>query len=390
MSDVVKTEQASAPAEPSPEVNFALVLSRMIDSLEQDPVQLRAAVYELARVKLKEQFGREDAHEVNRLVGALETAIAGLETFSLQQAAAAPAAALPAPRQAEAPSQRRLGRLNKKQQSFTAEVPDASVQASLARGGAGATAPKTPAAFGSIARLAAVLAVVVSVGLGVVLWPRLKLLVRPGAATSTVATAAVRTPPPPATLPDPVTMAPALKLDYPLPSTFGIYALTDQQLFELKPLAGKIPDRRVAMSAPISGSSKTILPNGNARFIVFRRDAATNAPDNAEVRVIAKVTRSMGIDPTSKAMVVAPAQDSFVIRNFSLPYKTGPIPEHPEMYLIQPDSSDASLPPGRYGLVIKGQGFDFAVDGPVTDARQCVERIDAVNGAFYTPCPDKR
>ena len=143
------------------------------------------------------------------------------------------------------------------------------------------------------------------------------------------------------------------------------------------------------MSAPISGASQTVLPNGNARFIVFRRDAATNAPDSAEVRVIAKVTRAMGVDATGKA-VVAPARDSFVIRNFSLPYRAGPIPDHPEMYLIQPDSSEAALPPGRYALVIKGQGFDFAIDGAVTDARQCVERIDAVNGAFYTPCPDSR
>jgi len=121
---------------------------------------------------------------------------------------------------------------------------------------------------------------------------------------------------------------------------------------------------------------------------VFRRDAATNAPDNAEVRVIAKVTRAMGVDASGKA-VVAPAQDNWVIRNISLPYKAGPIDDHAEMYLVQSENSDAPLIPGRYALVIKGQGFDFTVDGAVTDPRQCVERVDAVNGAFYSPCPER-
>jgi len=36
----------------SPEIDFALVLSRTIDSIKNDPSQLRNTVYELARTKL--------------------------------------------------------------------------------------------------------------------------------------------------------------------------------------------------------------------------------------------------------------------------------------------------------------------------------------------------
>jgi hypothetical protein len=36
-------------------------------------------------------------------------------------------------------------------------------------------------------------------------------------------------------------------------------------------------------------------------------------------------------------------------------------------------------------VVIKGIGYDFAVAGDVTDPKQCVERINATNGAFYSP-----
>jgi len=44
------------------------------------------------------------------------------------------------------------------------------------------------------------------------------------------------------------------------------------------------------------------------------------------------------------------------------------------------------LPPGRYVLVLKGQAYDFSVAGLVTDPRQCLERLAATNGQFYSEC----
>jgi hypothetical protein len=43
---------------PAPEVDFALVLSRVIASAEEDPSQLRNIIYELARIKLQEEMSR--------------------------------------------------------------------------------------------------------------------------------------------------------------------------------------------------------------------------------------------------------------------------------------------------------------------------------------------
>ena len=40
----------------SSEVDFAMVLSRVIASIENDPAQLRSAVYELARIKLQTEL----------------------------------------------------------------------------------------------------------------------------------------------------------------------------------------------------------------------------------------------------------------------------------------------------------------------------------------------
>ena len=48
--------------------------------------------------------------------------------------------------------------------------------------------------------------------------------------------------------------------------------------------------------------------------------------------------------------------------------------------------SDSVLPAGRYVLILKRQAYDFAIAGPVTDPNQCLERIEAANGVFYSPC----
>lgn len=407
MADITKRPDQT-PANPAAaEVNFALVLSRMIDSVQQDPEQLRQTVYELARIKLREQFGHEDAGEIKRLVGALETAIEGVEMFSLQQEDGRrnePPKALrphdePELLQAQgagASSQRRPlrsgGEVRAILDSSAAPLrPDAVASRSIAE-------PHRVRPFAAMVRLVVVLGLIVAVAAGIALWPRLRpqlealqfptqriadsaaALPKAASPTEPRADVAERL----AAVANPAAPNPG----FPLPTTFGIYAISDAQLFELRPLPGRIPDQRVAVSAAITTPSQTTIASGDAKFIVFRRDSASNAPDHTEVRAVAKIVRAMGFDPSSKT-VVSQSPDNWVIRNISFPYKTGPVDDHPEMFLIQPETPDQVLPPGRYALVIKGQGFDFTVAGPITDPRQCLERVDAANGAFYSPCSGK-
>src|SRR5215471_3471520 len=68
------------------EVEFAVVLSRVIESIEDDPAPLlRNAVYELARIKLRREAWRKNPainhSEVSRLMLALQSAIEGVETI---------------------------------------------------------------------------------------------------------------------------------------------------------------------------------------------------------------------------------------------------------------------------------------------------------------------
>ena len=65
----------------SSEVDFAIVLSRVIASMEKDPAQLRSAVYELARIKLQAELSI-NVSEKRDLALALESAIERVETVS--------------------------------------------------------------------------------------------------------------------------------------------------------------------------------------------------------------------------------------------------------------------------------------------------------------------
>jgi hypothetical protein len=72
-------------ADRSLQADFGMVLSRVIDSIENDPAQLRHAVYELARMKLRREACRRNRPinhlEVRRSKLALEAAIEGAEVM---------------------------------------------------------------------------------------------------------------------------------------------------------------------------------------------------------------------------------------------------------------------------------------------------------------------
>jgi hypothetical protein len=128
-----------------------------------------------------------------------------------------------------------------------------------------------------------------------------------------------------------------------------------------------------------------VLPDGRTEFIIYRRDVANNAPDRITVRVIAKVLRAMTFNTTGQASITN-VDDSWTIRNVSYDFRVAPLGESSEMLVVRPAKDDFVLPAGRYALVIKGQAYDFTIAGTITEAAQCLERVDAANGTFYSEC----
>ncbi|MCK1269293.1 MULTISPECIES: hypothetical protein [unclassified Bradyrhizobium] len=399
---------AGAPNMHAIKAGFVRLLSGRIRDISSDPRQIREIVYELARIKLLEQLTHGDARESRELQQVLERAIREVElSFDRSERDAlskAPELALDVASHQSPPSPPAPQPV-----PHLAPVPPSPPVPKPAETGRGSVAPPSPpdqsrrsGILNSLIRLAAILVVIAGASAAVTYWPRLRtqslalwqsatLSKRTstspephstGAVTPSSGESVERTPDQPK---EPVTPA---QPSMPLPTTFGVYALSQGQLQELKPVPGKIPDRRVAISAAITTPSATTLTSGDVSFIVFRPDGGVDAT-GTEVRVVAKVSRAMGVDATGKAAMVS-AGDTWVIRSMSFPYKVGPVEDQPRMLSLQPEQDGFTLSPGRYVVVVKGMGYDFTVAGTPTDPNQCVERINATNGAFYSPCPPRR
>jgi hypothetical protein len=370
----------------SPEVDFSLVLSRVIGAVKDDPAQLRDAVYELARFKLQREAWLRDPPmeraEMRRVMQALEGAIARVETISAKHDELAALQSLD--RLIESSG---IGRANmvmahpELAQREPLMLVDQAADAKTARAPAGRTPLARPGSWRDTGQLARGVAVVLlAVALCVVLDRQFGLFGRHDAAPATAQAPAAPTSAS-APVPAPAAAAPTL----PLPGVYGIYALGAGKLYELEAIPGRVPDQKVFMSTAIKTPSRTVLPDGQVAFIVYRRDLAANAPDRVSVRVIARVMRAMSFSTAGQANT-ASLEDQWTIRSNAYELRVAPVSEHPEMLMLRPEVPDFALPAGRYGLVLKGQAYDFSIAGAVTDPAQCLERIEAANGAFYSEC----
>ena len=392
MDDISKRSDAETADDPiAMAVDFALVLSRMVNSVKDDPVQLRAVIYELARAKLAGQLvSAASPGERRQMRHALETAIQGVEEFSarkdsiLAQKLQAPIGAgqLPPP--------------------ALFSLADAGAEHGITRAstpllGSSNEPESTPGIIerrtrstGMLLRAGILLTVMVAVliaalysknatfnlaNLSSLKW-QIGQLPDQAPAKNAIAKSAQ-----PAAAPTAVVATPINPL---LPASFGTYALAEEKLFSLEALPGRAPDRRVAISGEIRKPPSTILPNGRASFIVFRRETAGSTPDSAEVRVVARIVRAMSFEDGKPKL--SNAEEAWVIRNVAFPYKVAPVRDNPDMYEIRPEDPNFILEAGRYALVVKGIAYDFSVAGPIIGTNQCLEQIRAANGIFYSEC----
>jgi hypothetical protein len=368
--------ESSADAAPaSSEIEFALVLSRMINSITEDPEQLRASLYELARHKLEEQVATEAPEEQNRILNSLEVAIKGVETHYSKMEL----------RALEPPDGRsRFGLLSfggsRRREPEIGRADEADQHG---------WRPFKPRIADGIARsweswrYVSVLALAAVIVLAVYQRAHLASVLNFNGGAGGVASKALTKPQ------VPVEQA-ALKVPEPapdplVPTSFGVYAISDGKLFTLETLPGRAPSPRVAISAAISAPPKTVLPDPHINFVVFRRDSVVNALSRAEVRVIARIASDMKFDPAGKA-VITKAENTWVIRNISYPYRTGPYKGQPDMYEVVGAEAEKPLTPGRYALILKDEAYDFSIAGQITDSKQCLESVAAANGTFYAEC----
>jgi len=99
---------------------------------------------------------------------------------------------------------------------------------------------------------------------------------------------------------------------------------------------------------------------------------------------MAKVAREFSADVAGKKP--RDGEDTWVIRNVSFPFRSSPLSDNPDMYELHSEDPGLELTPGRYALVLKNQSYDFSVEGQPVDSKQCIERIVASNGTYYSDC----
>jgi len=380
-------QEIACPAPPAAStlaIDLAIVLARTIADADKDPAQFRNVVYQLARVKIQQEAAQRDLPvsplEMEHLTSALEIAIDRVETMSLKHDN-------PRVLQSGADDSDVNGRdiviaqprKTNALPTFLRRDPFVGISRRDAR-------PSRWPQRGPLLRTAIVitLALTACVLLGRHFGVFGRFAPAPVALavqnkTPTVVQASRQ-----GLEPSPASLS-SQSAGFPLPNAYGVYAVNDGQLHELEPLVGRVPDQRVFMSTPIRTASRTTLPDGRVAFIVYRRDVASSAPDRVAVRVIAKVMRAMTFDTTGQAKTTD-VEDSWTIRNLSYEFRVAPLSEGSEMLVLRPENPDFLFPAGRYGLVIKGQVYDFTVAGPITEAAQCLENVKAANGAFYSEC----
>jgi hypothetical protein len=171
----------------------------------------------------------------------------------------------------------------------------------------------------------------------------------------------------------------------PIPAEYGAYVLSTGHLIELEQLPIKVPDPRVAISAAFPVPSKVRIAAGQLQFVAYRRDLANSTPDHVEVRVVAQLMRALSFDSNGHPKTSA-VEQTWVVRNQSYELSVAPFADNPEMILMRSAVPDLVLPAGRYALVLKGVGYDFTVEGALTDKAHCLERTDGLDTAFYSEC----
>ena len=371
----------------SPNANFHSVLLNVIDSTKEDPAYVRSLVYELARIKLTKEAWRNSSlnqGELRHYLKQLNTAIDDVEAVSARE------------EQIRALLLEYRARSAEPKQAETAEILE-PVPEWIGRR---ADAPSAPTVVHVIQRksnwpdavpmirLAGVAAIVVGclvVAARLEVFPFAKSeavgetlgnrsVVRPAGKDLAKQNVAERLADPPAP------RAPG----FPLPTSFGVYALSGGQLTQLDTLPGRVPDQRIAVGPMITKPAQVALSDGNVSFIVFRRDLVANAPEKVSVRVVARVARAMTFEGGKST--TANLDASWAVRSKSYDFKVAPLGENQEMIIIRPESEDFSLPAGRYALVLRNQSYDFSIAGQITDRAHCLERVDALNGTVYSEC----
>lgn len=388
--------------------DYISIILRGIEKAKHDPAQLRQLVYDIARVGLGKQliikYAELGSEGFQRHLTDLESAISQVEILSRLEADLLPhdrsgAPLIEGPR-IEGPrsplgyspivvrdrldnTDDGLPDVYEKNEKAADLLPSTQIWE--------ATVVDTPSRSSTrrFWRLELPVALLISLAIYAVIFMRFDYIPGHGILPFELATRSTKPRAPPAALPSvgsSVEAAGGQTLDFPLPSIYGVYAVSEGKLYALEALTMRVPDPRVAISAMISSASRVTVPNGKLAFVIYRRDLASSAPDSVAIRIVARVMKELKFSQSAPAQTID-IKGEWAIRDKAIQFGVAPIKNNPEMIMLRSQDPQLSLPAGRYVLVLKNEGYDFSVAGRLADPAQCLERTDALGGMVYSECP---
>jgi hypothetical protein len=404
------------PAVPSADMSsYSSLLERKIKEIEHDPAEMRQVVYDVARLALKQQLYAQrpplKSANIQHSLSDLEAAIERVESQSAQshreQGTIGPlgevrrdvAADKAVPTWRSEPTLSvepgnlvilREGNAAAQGQPSYLVQPDAAYEVVSAKS-------RPPLGWLLVSGLAKVLQLMVASFAGVMIY---------------VAVWAPRTPFAEATAPkqsvaamQPASLVEAMQAAraemaramneaakispapfFPRPTSYGIYAISDNQLINLDPAQTSPFDPRIKSVLQITKPARTVIDDPKLTFVIYRRDMITGAPDKVSIRIAARIAKTMSFDTNGKPVVAPPPTESWLIRDQGYELRVSPMPESQEMVLALPDDRQFSFPPGRYELLLSGQSYDFLIAGAVNDPAHCVESVATGRGPVFYEC----
>jgi hypothetical protein len=173
---------------------------------------------------------------------------------------------------------------------------------------------------------------------------------------------------------------------FPRPTSYGIYAISDNQLIDLDRVQTSPFDPRAKSVLKITLPSRTMIDDPRLMFVIYRRDMITGAPDKLPIRIAARIGKIMSFDSNAKAVVAPPPTESWLIRDQGYELRVSPMPESQEMVFARSEDPEFSFPPGRYELLLGGEVYDFVIAGVVNDPAHCVESVATGRGPVFYEC----
>jgi hypothetical protein len=383
--------------------DYQQALLQIIEEASNDPSQLRNVVFELARTNLRREIELNRSRITPEDIGSLETAIARIEIDASRWERASDGVGSPNDDQPRRQLPRFLLRLavgestaNIGEESMHIGAKSADIWPALRRPrseGGGVAWPATQDQRGSLEIVyperSQAVRVRRRVWLWFIVWPFIQLagpaifclfLYFILAGRLDVQESQARR----GADVQPVAEAPR-SFGLPLPSAYGIFAVSGGSLYELQPLPIRAPDPRIQLSAEITKPSTTTVPDGRLAFVLFERDLVNTAPQKLTVRVVARVMNDLKFS-SGKAATAKPDASWHIRGGNPYTFQVSPLNENREMVAARPEDPELVLPSGRYVLVLGGIAYDFTVDGPITDIAQCLESFQVVGGAVFNEC----